>query len=261
MAVELRYPNITGRNEYEMLEQIKSYLYQLVQQLQFALSDTNGSSQGGGSSYYQQTIADPVAAFNSLKPLIIASTEIVQTYGDKILDLRLAKQIRTGILYKDGDEEVRGVELGNTKVVDGEDVFVKLARFTEKEVTFYRDGEEIYSLRPNREWISLGLSEYVNASSVDIGRNGSGCYYMECAEKGRVRIAFNCAFAHNGKPMRVNAELLPEAYRPTRSIYTVCPADGNGVARAMVTPGGEIYIDSISSSTTPQQWIDGYIDF
>lgn len=259
MAVELRYPNITGRNEYEMLEQIKSYLYQLVQQLQFALSDTNGSSQGGGSSYYQQTIADPVAAFNSLKPLIIASTEIVQTYGDKILDLRLAKQIRTGILYKDGDEEVRGVELGNTKVVDGEDVFVKVARFTEKEVTFYRDGEEIYSLRADDEWIDLGLSENVSESTVDMGRNGSGCYYRRLPEKGHYRIAFNCAFLFTGSPIRVNAELIPEADRPSHSICAAC-ATSIGFARAMVTTGGEIYIESSLSSGT-HMWIDGYIEY
>lgn len=254
--MELRYPNVTGRNDHEILEQLRSYLYQLVDQLQFSIGEAKGSS---GNAITAST--DPVAVFNTIKPLILASADIVQAYGDKIINTRLAKSIRVGFLYKDDQGEVRGIELGDTKRIDGEDTFVKLARFTDREVTFYRDGEEIYSLRPDREWISLGLSEYVQASSVDIGRNGSGCYYMECAEKGRVRIAFNCAFAYAGNPMRVNAELLPEAYRPPRSIYAVCPTDGNGVARAMVTQGGEIYIDLISSSTTPQQWIDGYIDF
>lgn len=37
--VELRLPNITGLSEREQLAQLKSYLFQFVGQLQFALND------------------------------------------------------------------------------------------------------------------------------------------------------------------------------------------------------------------------------
>jgi hypothetical protein len=36
--MELRLPNITGATEREQLSQIRSYLYQLVDQLQFTIS-------------------------------------------------------------------------------------------------------------------------------------------------------------------------------------------------------------------------------
>lgn len=37
--MELRLPNITGATEREQLSQIRSYLYQLVDQLQFTISN------------------------------------------------------------------------------------------------------------------------------------------------------------------------------------------------------------------------------
>jgi hypothetical protein len=36
--MELRLPNITGATEREQLSQVRSYLYQLVDQLQFTIS-------------------------------------------------------------------------------------------------------------------------------------------------------------------------------------------------------------------------------
>ena len=63
MSVNIRYPNITGRSEKEQLTQIKSYLHQLVDNLNYALPNlgTGGSTaststtqvQGGELSYYE----------------------------------------------------------------------------------------------------------------------------------------------------------------------------------------------------------------
>ena len=38
MTPKLRYPNITGRTPEEQIEQLKRYLYQLIDQLNFVLS-------------------------------------------------------------------------------------------------------------------------------------------------------------------------------------------------------------------------------
>ena len=59
MSVNIRYPNITGLNDKEQLKQIKSYLYQLVDQLNFAIPNASGGSgqtievQGEQVSYYE----------------------------------------------------------------------------------------------------------------------------------------------------------------------------------------------------------------
>lgn len=88
--VDIRLPKITGATEREQLSQVKSYLYQLAEQLQFALSNIDTSaSQGnttpqvivqGGSS----APMDAHATFSSVKGLIIKSADIVESFYDEI---------------------------------------------------------------------------------------------------------------------------------------------------------------------------------
>lgn len=90
MGTELRYPNITGANEREMMVQMKSYLYQLVDQLQYALNNIGASSvtlvtqKPGGVQQTNSGSADPVATFNDIKSLIIKSADIVNAYYAEI---------------------------------------------------------------------------------------------------------------------------------------------------------------------------------
>lgn len=79
MSVNLRYPNITAAQEREQLAQIKSYLYQLVDQLNYALPTlgTDQSSgayevQGGELSYYE------------LRSLIISTTSELHDQYEKL---------------------------------------------------------------------------------------------------------------------------------------------------------------------------------
>lgn len=88
--MDLRYPKITGTSEAAQLVQLKSYLHQLVDQLNMALKDMGG----GAAESYADAIkkaadaakknSDPVASFNSVKALIIKSADIVAAYYDEI---------------------------------------------------------------------------------------------------------------------------------------------------------------------------------
>lgn len=87
--VELRLPNITGLSEKEQLSQIKSYLYQLTGQLQWALSNLESTTQSvmvntqkTGSNSLEKVDAE--ATFNSVKALIIKSAEIVEAYYEEM---------------------------------------------------------------------------------------------------------------------------------------------------------------------------------
>lgn len=91
MGLDLRMPNITGATEREQLAQIRSYLYQFVPQLQWALSNLEASSSQGQS--VQQIIKEKVASnnpvsaeatFNAIKALIIKSADIVEAYYEEI---------------------------------------------------------------------------------------------------------------------------------------------------------------------------------
>ena len=91
MAIELRIPSITATTDREQLSQIRSYLYQFIPQLQWALNTLE--STGASTSVVKQIqhnvggkaeAFDSQVAFDALKPLIIKSADIVQAYYEEI---------------------------------------------------------------------------------------------------------------------------------------------------------------------------------
>lgn len=97
MAIEIRLPNLTGATEKEQLLQLKSYLYQLTEQLQWAFDniETSGGSGNGGYVVNQAPILSSSSSggssggnaevtFSEIKSLIIKSADIVNAYYDEI---------------------------------------------------------------------------------------------------------------------------------------------------------------------------------
>ena len=90
--IDIRLPQITGVTEKEQLSQVKSYLYQFAEQLQWALSNIEASNNTGiiketPKSLYPSITSstkDAEATFASIKALIIKSADIVQAYYDEI---------------------------------------------------------------------------------------------------------------------------------------------------------------------------------
>lgn len=87
--VDFRLPSITG-SETEQLSQIRSFLYQFIPQLQWALTQLDTTA---GSAYVvkkenkaaeQKESFNAEVAFGALKPLIIKSADIVQAYYEEI---------------------------------------------------------------------------------------------------------------------------------------------------------------------------------
>jgi chromosome segregation ATPase len=96
MSVNLRLPNINGASEQEKLQQVQRYLYQLLEQLNFALNTIEASE--GKSSPDQPTalsrvvvnapavmsLTEDQATFQAIKPYIIKSADIVNAYYETI---------------------------------------------------------------------------------------------------------------------------------------------------------------------------------
>lgn len=88
MSIDIRLPNINSATEQGQLSQMRSYLYQLVEQLNWALNTV----QDGAVQTVVQTMTAPTASgtaaaeqeaqdtFNSIKSLIIKSADIVNAY-------------------------------------------------------------------------------------------------------------------------------------------------------------------------------------
>lgn len=84
MSVNLRYPNITGRSEKEQIAQIKSYLHQLVDHLNFSTS--TGTGIGTTQTESTQTVEKQGTeiSYYELRSLIIQELQEVQKMVDQL---------------------------------------------------------------------------------------------------------------------------------------------------------------------------------
>ncbi len=90
MSIDIRLPNITASTDAGKLQQMQSYMYQLVEQLNWALNMIDSNPNGNASAqvvYKQEKDVTPQEAedtFNSIKALIIKSADIVKSYETTI---------------------------------------------------------------------------------------------------------------------------------------------------------------------------------
>lgn len=88
-SFDIKLPSITASNDAGKIEQIRSYLYQLAEQLKWAL---NSIDSGGtktlqqGSQVREEALSEKEAqaTFKSIKALIIKSADIVNAYYEEI---------------------------------------------------------------------------------------------------------------------------------------------------------------------------------
>lgn len=91
MSINIRLPNVTASSDSGKLEQMHRYLYQMVEQLNWALNniETGGAvvvdSNGRPLSKAEAEQEDPVSTFNSIKALIIKSADIIKAYEETII--------------------------------------------------------------------------------------------------------------------------------------------------------------------------------
>ena len=80
MSVNIRYPNITGTTPQEQISQVKSYLHQLVEQLNYVLP----SIGEGGTSSQSYTVQGADLSYYDLRTLILQELHEVQTTFDQL---------------------------------------------------------------------------------------------------------------------------------------------------------------------------------
>lgn len=85
--MDIRMPNITATTPQGQMEQVRSYLFQMVQQLNFSLKaveekalEAQTTAEGSAKNEVQQA----QSTFNSIKGMIIKSADIVNAYTEVI---------------------------------------------------------------------------------------------------------------------------------------------------------------------------------
>ena len=293
MSADLRLPSITAQTLPGQIQQIQSYLFQLVQQLEYAFDALWMTAPAAAvQAQTTESTGDPSemeaqAIFNSIKPLIMRSADIIKAYYQKMSEMMkgeyvsqsdytsfasatntalknlsdavdpLTDHIRAGVLYRDEDgASVRGLEIGRWTGTGEEKIFEKFARFIPGRTSFYDgDGNEIAWITGGKVyfaddgWVDLGLSGSVSESVSLRGRAAdTGCHYRVCPGEHHVYVAFNCAFEYSGNPVQVNANALPAVYCPQRDVCSICVANGGAMACVTVTSSGNVLVEWVRNA-------------
>jgi hypothetical protein len=150
MGIDIRLPQINARTEGEQLVQIRSYLYQLAEQLQWALSNVDtslnsvivaptprviGSSSGSAVS--------PQATFDSIKALIIKSADIVDAYYEEINKKLVGLYVAQSDFGTYSEETASNIKANSTSI------------------------EQTYS---NLQEIRVGIGSNLNTLSEEVGQ-------------------------------------------------------------------------------------------
>lgn len=96
-SIDIKLPNITATSVSGKVDELQSYVYQMVSQLNWALNTIDTSNETGAEAYERlnanlkdiQTLQNksektPEDNFNEIKALIIKSADIVEAYEQKI---------------------------------------------------------------------------------------------------------------------------------------------------------------------------------
>ena len=176
MSINIRLPNITAQNDAGKLTQMQSYMYQLVEQLNWALNtmETAGTGNVSPTVNIQQSESlsqkEAEDTFNSIKALIIKSADIVMAYEKTIFTDFNGKYFAGSDFGKYIEETSRKVE-ENSKGVN--EVYTNVQTITNSEGTGALDILED-NVRTTNAYIKRGLLGYDN--------NGNAIYGIEVGE-------------------------------------------------------------------------------
>ena len=167
MAVDIRLPQFSG-TEKEQLSQIRSYLYQLAGQLQWALKNVDTSSTVIVQSLPKSLapsetvgVKESEATFASIKSLIIKSAEIVDAYYEEIskkLTSVYVAQSDFGTFKQWTEQEIEQTSTSTTQ------------KFENLQIIITGHGEDISSIEGDLQTIGEDLS-YAQNNIISINSN------------------------------------------------------------------------------------------
>lgn len=196
MSLDIRLPNITATDTDGKMAQMQSYMHQLVEQLNWALSTVDNAIQGNTSNVVMTSQSasnseeDAVDTFNSIKALIIKSADIVKAYEESMKTEYNGEYIAVSDF---------GTYLEKTNVTIEENSHSISEAFTKVETITREDGEGRLDkleddVRETNGYIKRGElyeDEYGNTVyGVEIGQTGDDKLFSYYARFTSKRLSF-----------------------------------------------------------------------
>lgn len=224
MRINLRFPNITGLSEKEQISQIRTYLYQLVEELQFAINDSQSTSDivsptpKNSVTAQSSSNVNTTAIFAALKPLIIKSADIVDAYYDKLTKKFEGVYVARSDFGTYAEETAQTIEENSTAI---EQTFTNVQTidtdlqgvFTNVQTIDNKLSSEVSGIKQNIEDTAKGLSESLKdatgglSESINNVSNSLGSQIAEVVKRVDAILTVN-AYIKSGL-LYYNEEELP----------------------------------------------------
>ena len=196
MSVNIRFPNINATTEAGKLQQMQSYMHQLVEQLNWALNTVEAAQSGNASPAIVYRPSEDVSSkeaedtFNSIKALIIKSADIVKAYETTIFSDFNGKYFAESDFGTYIEETNRKVEENSKGVTD---VFTNVQTI-ESDLGALED-----DVRTTNAYIKRGLLYYDEDGSavygIEVGQTNEDGTFLKYARFISDRLSF---FDRNG---------------------------------------------------------------
>lgn len=195
MAININLPNITATSPTEQIRQMHSYLFQMAEQLNWALSTLETPKDNPSAIKFEQSeeISPQEAedTFNSIKALIIKSADIVKAYEETIMTNF------NGTYFADSDfgtyleETSKAVEENSKGVFE---VYTNVQTITNKDGNGTLD-ELAKDVRETNAYIRRGLLKYDEESGkaiygIEVGETNEDGAFLKYARFIADRLSF-----------------------------------------------------------------------
>lgn len=179
MSIDIRLPQITSETESGQLLQMKSYLYQLVEQLNWALSSLEASGGGSNEAVVSAKAGKPLTqeeslnTFASIKGLIIKSADIVEAYYDEV------------------SSRLEGLYVAEATFPDGAATFIEETSKTVNETStkvdnIFKDVQTITSAIAGIKDTIAEVNAYIRTGLLYYDDNGLPVYGVEVGQQNTV---------------------------------------------------------------------------
>lgn len=173
MGFDITYPKISATTNEGKVEQIKSYLFQLADQLKYALQsiESSGSQvlQKGSKASKQVTENDSEATFNSIKSLIINSADIVDAYYEVINEKLVGKYVAQSEFGTFSEETEKNTESTSTATTE-----------------IYKSVQKIASAVENLEHNLIDVTAHIRTGLLYYDDKGVPIYGFEVGQKNTI---------------------------------------------------------------------------
>lgn len=173
MSYDIRLPNITGTDTGTRVAQMQTYLYQLAEQLNWALNTLDSAESGDSEAKNKIVVnegelseSEAQGIFNSLKGLIIKSADIITAYEEEFRKTYDGLYVASSDFGTYTEATQRTISENSKGVTD-----------------LYTDIQTIIDNTTSIKNYLLKTNAYIKSGLLGYGDNGAAIYGIEIGQK------------------------------------------------------------------------------